>query len=591
MTADSDHNQPGDTGPRDPQQISAIPARYLSLTRDDVLRVAHSLPPVQRAQFAVAFRAAEAFIANPHGSLVLVGAVGTGRTMLAAYIAGHLAQPGVFLPLRRLIDLLSAMPEGVERDLLYRAPVLIVDDFAATWVELSAPALQQLQDLIAYRQGNALPFVVTSHVDLRELSAAHSPILDMLQRDAEVYVFDHVPSPPGSSARQAVTPQRPPLPVEPRYCSFLGAEDRTGAVLLPRNVCLRPAVPQPIKLTYQASTCLTANHAGCAVFQVPADQPVAALPPDILDDEPPPLRIEPPNRRWLLPVLAAILCGLLLGAFALFSRQVVGFMGSALAGGGAPSGYHSPPTRTPTPTITPTVTPLPPTAFPTPAPPATPRIVGQVTLSYESHLRALPDAGAAALSILPAGMVINVLGRDNPGEWLFVATLDGQTGWVATTQFDALPFVVVDVPVTGIGTQPVSSGPGPAVPDTPLTAFPSPVPTPELPGTFVVLIDATDISNCAGYSGFTATYTFNLNDRRISLLRQIDGTLLLGTYDPVTASFDVSAARATTSEDITGTITVQGDLIVISGEQRVTFYDGTCPGDLSIEGSVTLPGR
>ncbi len=91
------------------------------------------------------------------------------------------------------------------------------------------------------------------------------------------------------------------------------------------------------------------------------------------------------------------------------------------------------------------ITPLP--AIPTPLPTTMPTFgAGRVTAGT-LNLRYGPGTGFGILLRLPEGAVLDLLGRNRSGEWLFIRTADGTAGWVGSIGITAAIDVNV-LPVT-----------------------------------------------------------------------------------------------------------------------------------------------
>ncbi|MYA94058.1 MAG: AAA family ATPase [Chloroflexi bacterium] len=121
---------------------------------------------------------AQNFAAKPQGWIVFTGAVGCGKTHLAAAIANHrLEQFGeltVFLTAPDLLDALRGAIDGRGDnsfdDYFYRirsAPLLVLDDLGVenptNW------AKEKLFQLLNHRHAGALPTVITTNTDIDEL--------------------------------------------------------------------------------------------------------------------------------------------------------------------------------------------------------------------------------------------------------------------------------------------------------------------------------------------------------------------------------------------------------------------------------------
>jgi CRP-like cAMP-binding protein/uncharacterized protein YgiM (DUF1202 family) len=104
----------------------------------------------------------------------------------------------------------------------------------------------------------------------------------------------------------------------------------------------------------------------------------------------------------------------------------------------APPTTEMTPTATPSPTVPPEAT-----AAPTPAPTVTVPIPSRTT-GGGLRMRSGPGSNYEVLVSLAEGQEVNVLGRDETGEWLKISLDSGEEGWVAAE------FVDVDVAVEAL---------------------------------------------------------------------------------------------------------------------------------------------
>ncbi|MEP7294464.1 MAG: SH3 domain-containing protein [Chloroflexota bacterium] len=90
------------------------------------------------------------------------------------------------------------------------------------------------------------------------------------------------------------------------------------------------------------------------------------------------------------------------------------------------------PSRTalPSATFTPSVTTIPPTPSDTPTATVTPAILGSVNSLQSINVREGPGVNFAAIVALRPATRLEVLGRNNDGQWLNVRMEDGAEGWV-----------------------------------------------------------------------------------------------------------------------------------------------------------------
>jgi len=590
------------------QDYNFLPQRYDQIKADDILRIERGFTPIRRAQFAIALKTIDQFIENPRGNLILVGDISMGRSMLAAYISQKLEPiPNVFISLRQLVDLLAKTISGGDghvRDIFYRVPVLIIDNFSATYSELDASAAQLLHDLVYYRWSEALPIVLTTNVPLSELSALRGPLLEYLQQDAEVYVFDakqvqisHASSNPALAHQAQPAPAL--MPARAR-CPWLGASDGAAEpVSFPSlgNHCLRAATPQPVAIAHQANACL-GEFGVCPIFQLWEDQVVTTLPDGIArkPKQTAPRRERSPMERL---VTAIAIIGLVTGAVALGVLLLGERISKAILG------QESQPTLTESATSAPTFTSAnsgslasptefaaqPPTLELTPihsatlAPSPSPVYVAQVTLARATNLRTEPNINASVIELLPARAKMNVVGRDVQGIWIRVDTLMGVGGWVYADQaIDQLNMLALPIYVEP------TPAPSAAAPDSLVTNETAALTaTPGLPESFAIVLQALNISGC-NYPDLTSEYEFRVIENRITINRPIDSAVLTGTYERDSGVFHVSATYATASETIDGKLTSDGRTIDISAEQNLTYFGGACAARYSVSGRLNLAG-
>jgi hypothetical protein len=133
--------------------------------------------------------------------------------------------------------------------------------------------------------------------------------------------------------------------------------------------------------------------------------------------------------------LHAVLIGLLVltGCSADATQEVVATLTLAPNVSRTPRFTATPiPSRTalPSPTFTPSETTIPPTPSDTPTPTPTPPILGSVNSLQSINVREGPGVNFAALVALRPATRIEVLGRNNDGQWLNIRMEDGSEGWV-----------------------------------------------------------------------------------------------------------------------------------------------------------------
>jgi len=116
---------------------------------------------------------------RPEGWLILVGPIGSGKTHLAAAIAGECMAHGMAVHMATMPDLLDMLRQGYAEDAderfeqrlewLRDVGLLILDDLGT---ENATPwATEKLYQIVNYRYERRLPMVVTSNVDPRRIGA------------------------------------------------------------------------------------------------------------------------------------------------------------------------------------------------------------------------------------------------------------------------------------------------------------------------------------------------------------------------------------------------------------------------------------
>ena len=138
-----------------------------------------NLPPEQRENLELVFRAVFSFAESPEGWLVLQGANGCGKTHLAAAIVNYHYQankPALFIVVPEFLDHLryTFSPESkISYDQLFEkvktAPLLVLDDFGE---QSTTPwAQEKLYQVINYRYNAQLPTVITTVCSLDEIES------------------------------------------------------------------------------------------------------------------------------------------------------------------------------------------------------------------------------------------------------------------------------------------------------------------------------------------------------------------------------------------------------------------------------------
>ncbi len=169
--------------------------RVWGVTSSDRIRQYSDLGPLERltfdtielgtrdtysdpASFREAYHAAQRFVTDRQGWLVLCGASGTGKTHLAAAVGNALVeagQPVRFVSVPDLLDHLRSAFDpaiGAQYDQIFlqaiEAPILILDDLG---VQSSTPwADEKLDQILTHRYNRRLPTLVTTGIQFEELN-------------------------------------------------------------------------------------------------------------------------------------------------------------------------------------------------------------------------------------------------------------------------------------------------------------------------------------------------------------------------------------------------------------------------------------
>ena len=130
------------------------------------------------SSFREAYHAAQRFVTDRQGWLVLCGPSGTGKTHLAAAVGNALVasdQPVRFVSVPDLLDHLRSAFDpavGAQYDQIFlqaiEAPILILDDLGAQ--SATAWADEKLDQILTHRYNRRLPTLVTTGLQFEELS-------------------------------------------------------------------------------------------------------------------------------------------------------------------------------------------------------------------------------------------------------------------------------------------------------------------------------------------------------------------------------------------------------------------------------------
>lgn len=175
-------------------------------------RLCRPQSPDMRAAMAGIKRQCEEFARNPRGWLVLVGDVGSGKTHLAAAIAGESLKrnrPVFMTTMPRLLDLLRAGYDDVvgyeERvRLLEDIDLLVIDDLCAE--RRTEWGVEQAYSLINARYHKRLPMVITSNVNLAQADGLlDARVLSRLREGTQVQGWSRIITLPCADVRAFVT--------------------------------------------------------------------------------------------------------------------------------------------------------------------------------------------------------------------------------------------------------------------------------------------------------------------------------------------------------------------------------------------------
>jgi len=160
-----------------------------------------NLPPEQRENLEMVYRAAFNFAQSPDGWLVLQGENGCGKTHLAAAIVNYRYQanePALFVVVPEFLDHLRSTfsPESkVSYDQLFErvkaAPLLVLDDFGE---QSTTPwAREKLYQVINYRYNARLPTVITTGFTLDEDEIESRIASRLIDQKLSTFLYIKVP--------------------------------------------------------------------------------------------------------------------------------------------------------------------------------------------------------------------------------------------------------------------------------------------------------------------------------------------------------------------------------------------------------------
>lgn len=273
------------------------------------------------------------------------------------------------------------------------------------------------------------------------------------------------------------------MPDHYRGCPYFGLpSDPDTRIMFPMEggVCHRAEPAGRVEISYQQTTCLSAQHQSCPVF---LRHHKAPLPPEISGVE----IKRSGSRRVLLGVLVIFLfaiVGVFIGLWWANSDADLEALIPTDEGGSTavvepalvvatetatsvlavrpveptavptqpvePTTVPSPtplPTDTPTPPLPPTFTPL----VPTPLPPATETPLPGATVVVDVvrlNVRLGPNTAYETTGLIDEGTEYEIVGRLNDNTWLQICCVAGQPGWVFAEavlvegSLDAVPVIV-----------------------------------------------------------------------------------------------------------------------------------------------------
>ncbi|MBN1374956.1 MAG: ATP-binding protein [Dehalococcoidia bacterium] len=160
------------------QRLQAISnlGNLASLTFDNLIPAGRSNDPVSQKLFQLTLDEALKFAEEPHGWLVIVGPVGSGKTHLACAVANYRishGHPAFYITAAELLDhLRAAFSPGseIEYDELYEqikdSPLLVLDNlnYSAT----TAWSKGKLDQLLEYRFNSKLSTLITTSTPVEE---------------------------------------------------------------------------------------------------------------------------------------------------------------------------------------------------------------------------------------------------------------------------------------------------------------------------------------------------------------------------------------------------------------------------------------
>lgn len=157
-----------------------IPRKYAGKTFDDF--------KVINQETKNSLEAARAFVRALDRNLIILGYVGTGKTLLASVIATE--TPSLFA---NTPDITSRIFSGYRTkdgsveaviETLSLCPVLVLDDYGTSALERNESIIDKIYQIVNSRYINGLPTVVTTNMRADELMSQYPRVFDRLRENA-----------------------------------------------------------------------------------------------------------------------------------------------------------------------------------------------------------------------------------------------------------------------------------------------------------------------------------------------------------------------------------------------------------------------